>query len=156
MCLVSPARFLAPSYRLLPSSTHLCEQLLSREQVQRHGEAPSAKSDIMLLPKMEIFDTTPSLVCAWLICLVGPRASTAVPAAGLGGRKRRRSHREERVGRSSTRGRLWARFDRPGRPARAIERDWRTSIALRARRSLLVVAYLGARVRPTARRAGRG
>ena len=156
MCLVSPARFLAPSYRLLPSSTHLCEQLLSREQVQRHGEAPSAKSDIMPLPKMEIFDTTPSLVCAWLLWLVGPRASRAVPAAGLGGRKRRRSHRDERVGRSSTRARLWARFDRPGRPVRAIERDWRTSIALRARRSLLVVAYLGAPVRPTARRAGRG
>ena len=151
MCLVSLARFLAPSYRLLPSSTHLCEQLLSREQVQRLGEAPSAKSDIMPLPKMEIFDTiTPSLVCAWLICLVGPRASTAVPAAGLGGRKRRRSHRDERVGRSSTRARRWARFDRPGRLARAIERHWRTSIALRARQSLLVVAYLGAGVPPTA------
>ena len=62
MCLVSPARFLAPSYRLLPSSTHLCEQLLSREQVQRHGEAPIATSNMVPLPTMEIFDTAPSLV----------------------------------------------------------------------------------------------
>jgi len=62
MCLVPPARFLAPSYRLLPSSTHLCEQLLSREQVQRHGEAPIATSNMVPLPTMEIFDTAPSLV----------------------------------------------------------------------------------------------
>ena len=62
MCLVSLARFLAPSYRLLPSSTHLCEQLLSREQVQRHGEAPIATSNMVPLPTMEIFDTAPSLV----------------------------------------------------------------------------------------------
>ena len=62
MCLVSPARFLAPSYRLLPSSTHLCEQLLSREQVQRHGEAPIATSNMVPLPTMKIFDTAPSLV----------------------------------------------------------------------------------------------
>ena len=59
MCLVSLARFLAPSYRLLPSSTHLCEQLLSREHVQRNGEAPSATSDMMHLPIMETFDTFP-------------------------------------------------------------------------------------------------
>ena len=47
---------------LLPSSTHLCEQLLSREQVQRHGEAPIATSNMVPLPTMEIFDTAPSLV----------------------------------------------------------------------------------------------
>ena len=57
-----PARFFAPPPRLLPSSTHLCEQLLSREQVQRHGEAPSATSNMVPLPTMEIFDTAPSLV----------------------------------------------------------------------------------------------
>ena len=64
MCLVSLARFLAPSPRLLPSSTNLCEQLLSREQVQRNGEAPSAKSDMIPLPIMEIVDTPPPCLFA--------------------------------------------------------------------------------------------
>ena len=123
-----------------------CSAMAKRQAQNRH-DTPPHNGDLRHHPFARF---------SWLLWLVGPRASTAVPAAGLGGRKRRRSRRDERVGRSSTRARLWARFDRPGRPVRAIERDWRTFIALRARRSLLVVAYLGARVRPTARRAGRG
>ena len=84
MCLVSLARFLAPSPRLLPSLTNLCEQLLSREQVQRNGEAPSAKSDMIPLPIMEIVDTPPPLlVCAWLLWTVGPGHKLLLPAAGF-------------------------------------------------------------------------